>query len=338
MLGRESVMESKMFKRKYKSVFIVLMMLIFAAAWTLSVYAADLSAKLPVKQLFESYSGSDGVLKGEFSYTMTPLNSEPALEGFILSGNEEKVIEYTFPRTGVYEYSLRADKVSYDGYTVDRTEYTVRFYISNKGPTVTIAEKETGKKVDIAEFTHSYEPSTALVPEDPPVKKVIKGKPPKVSEFRFRLTAADAANPMPQGSANGVKELVIKGEGEKEFGIWYYAHTGSYTYTVTEVDTKEDGYTFDRTQYSFTDIVTDDDGRLVITRRNEGGDGRSFVFTNIYKEEPGPVKPDDPDDPVEPQPSEEVRTGDSNSFLLYTGAFLASVTGIYCLIRRRQNS
>lgn len=326
--AREGIaMKNKTIKGKYISILLlcVLMMLGFVFATTRTSYAAGFSAKLPVKQIFESYSGSDGVLGGKFEYTLTPVNSEKALEGFTLTGNEQKDITYSFEKAGVYQYTLKAVKGTEKGYTWDTKAYIVRFYIGNKSITVTIEDKATGEKVDLAEFTHSYAPD--IVSVDPPVIKKIDGdNPPKASEFKFKLTADDSSNPMPAGSANGEKTLTIKGSGKGEFGTWKYNHVGSYTYTVTEVNTKEDGYTYDTTQYTFTDTVTDNGGKLEVSREISKGDGKSFVFTNTYKA---------PEKPVPPTPTPPVDTGDSSSIILFAVLFFSALAGLALAFRKR---
>ena len=126
-----------------------------------------------------------------------------------------------------------------------------------------------------------------------PVQKKISGDTPNVkSAFTFILEPADAAFPMPAGSANGRKELRITGAGSGEFGPLYFTKPGVYTYTVTEVKGSVSGYTYDTAVYTVRfEVSAEDDKTLSLARTisRSGAAADAALFVNAYK-----TPPDDP--------------------------------------------
>ncbi|MDR0841500.1 MAG: hypothetical protein LBN26_09010, partial [Christensenellaceae bacterium] len=148
--------------------------------------------------------------------------------------------------------------------------------------------KSGGKTADLR-FTHSFAPlpSDPLLMVDPPVQKTVSGEPPENSEFTFQLKAGNPLNPMPAGSVNDIKTITITGAGQADFGVWAYTKEGTYYYTVSEVNGKVSGYTYDTTVYTFTDTVKAVDGQLAVTRVITNGAGKPITnfltFINTYK-------------------------------------------------------
>ena len=95
---------------------------------------------------------------------------------------------------------------------------------------------------------------------------------------------------MPQGSDGSTKTLTITGSGEVEIGTFSFASPGIYTYTVSELNTGAEGWTYDSTVYTLTFTVTLEDGALhasyTLTKAGEAADKARFV--NRY----APVEPD----------------------------------------------
>lgn len=163
-----------------------------------------------------------------------------------------------------------------------------------------------------------------IIERDPPVRKIVKGNPRTEGKFIFRLTAEDINNPMPSGSKAGVKEISRKGAGVSEFGSWKYTEAGVYRYTVTETDTGEKGYTYDKTRYTLTDIVKYRSGKLVLETTITDGKGNivpSLCFTNSYSY------------------IGIVKTGDANNILPWLAvSALCIITAATLIIRRRADS
>lgn len=271
-----------------------------------TAYAAGRAAEvdLIVEQVFQQ-SGSDVKGDSRFRYKLTPVNSGnpmPANPEIVIDGtNQSKMDTISFTQTGTYEYEMKMSGYPAGaGYTLDKQVYKITIYVTKTdkflSAQVTI-QNHNNIKTDEMIFTHAYNAAAATDPQlmvDPPVKKTVSGNPLKDSTFTFELTAQNKNNPMPAGSKDGKKTLSITGSGEKEFGTWSYTEAGVYYYTISEVNTGEDGYTFDTSVYTITDTVKDVKGQLELTRVVTNAANKrveSCSFINKYASGGGSDKP-----------------------------------------------
>lgn len=122
------------------------------------------------------------------------------------------------------------------------------------------------------------------------------------SSFNILLTEDNAANPMPEGSAEGADGLeektvqVSEGATSGSFGDITFDHAGTFTYTITESGASGvAGMTYSQAAYSVTVTVTDKgDGTLGATSAmkrvsndtganvNEDVTDKSAAFTNSF--------------------------------------------------------
>lgn len=139
-----------------------------------------------------------------------------------------------------------------------------------------VEEVPEGYAVKIEQMGITYKVTNKYVEPvigvDPPVsKKITGGTPRRASTFTFLLKAADASCPMPEGSTGTEKTISITGAGTKEFGEIVFTKPGIYTYTISELNSAVKGYTYDKTVYTVTYTVTEQDGELVIARNISNG-------------------------------------------------------------------
>lgn len=199
--------------------------------------------------------------------------------------------------------------------------------------------------------------------DDPPIRKIVEGRPSRDSRFTFVLTPDDPSYPMPAGSQNGVKEISILGQGIEEIGLITFTAAGHYSYTVRERDTGEAGYTYDDSVFVITYDVTEQSGQLVSKRTvtKDGVEVTGFTaatFTNAYQgggtdDPPGPnppgpnppgpnppgpnppgPNPPGPDDPIntdKPGQSGVPQTGDDSRLALWAAAAACSLVIIALL-------
>ena len=284
---------------------IIMSIMTLAVILPLTVYAAENPLKFMVNQSFATSSLS---IDGVFSYKLraidagNPMPAGSTAEGyaFTVTGNntfEIGLLSYNTP--GVYRYELsQVIAVEKSGYTYDKRIYKIDVYIDGWLGAEVIVRNENGKKAADIKFENSYQarPSDPVLMVDPPVKKTVYGTPNKDTSFKFKLTARDASYPMPTGSINGVKTIQITGSSKSEFGVWSYNKEGVYYYTVSEENGGESGYTYDKTVYSITDTVRDDNGQLVLSRvvtNDTNSQVTSLDFINKYSDSgkpgPGPI-------------------------------------------------
>jgi len=289
----------------------VLFAALFIAAPITTVYAADAPVTFDVKQTFTTISPG---VNSTFTYRLMPIvatNPMPAgssaVTGFTfnLTGTATRPITIVFPETGTFRYELyQVIDVEMPGYVYDEKLLILEVYVlhdpstPNTPYTKLIVRNKDQTKVDSIEFVNSYGFTTTdpnLMP-DYSVVKTVTGGPATPSQFTFRLAAQNATQPMPAGSANGVKTITINGSGSATFGKWSYSEPGVYRYTVNEVAPfpAVAGYTYDQSIYTITDTVTDASGKLLLSRVVTNAANNvvtSFSFINNYTNPAGPTAP-----------------------------------------------
>jgi len=266
---------NRMLKAKKKMLCAVMVLVVVLAAITsVSAYAAGNPLMLTVRQNFDTSSAAAGAA---FTYRLRPLDAGSPMpagsptEGyaFVITGTANAELgPLTYSQPGVYRYELKQIPAEKPGYTYDTRIYTITAHVDTALRIELVVMLPDNTKAQAIEFRNTYGvlPSDPNLMFDPPVKKTVAGNPAKASAFTFRLTAGNPSNPMPAGSVNGVKTIQITGAGEGKFGTWSYNKAGTYYYTVMEAGTGEVGYTFDSAVYTITDMVTEKDGRLALSR------------------------------------------------------------------------
>lgn len=288
-------------QNKWITVRRLLLFCLLAIGFPLNVHAeADSAAvTLYVDQVFIKNSSASDV-NHVFSYDLISLDTgNPMPQGslnsiysFTVAGTGVKDIgPITFSNTGIYRYEIKGNQpVQAKGYSYDTQVYSVSVYVKQTGANLSpeiVVKQSDGSKAGSIRFENVYTPlaSDPEIMVDPPVKKTVSGNPSTASSFTFSLTAQDKANPMPEGSAGGVRYMTIYGSGEEDFGTWIYTREGTYCYTVSEVVLSDTKYTYDRSVYTITDVVKDIDGQLVVARTVTNGANKqveSCIFINKY--------------------------------------------------------
>lgn len=132
-----------------------------------------------------------------------------------------------------------------------------------------------------------------IVPQEPDstpiIKKIIGDPPNSPSTFTFVFMSENKSNPMPEGSIGRTKEISIVGSGSAEIGKILFTNPGVYVYTLFEKDTNAEGYTYDKTVYTLTYLVTQEKDKLLIDKTITASNGTSVdypVFSNRYFSKP----------------------------------------------------
>jgi len=224
---------------------------------------------------------------------------------------------------GKWKYSFTALKYRPDGVT--QIIYTVD-EVPVPGFSATVA---------------GYDIRNTLIPPSivvvPPVQKIVTGNPKDTPNFQFKLAAVGEA-PMPVGSANGEKAIMIHGAGEASFGQITYDKTGTYNYLIAEVQAGDTGWTFDNMVYTMTVTVKSDGGQLVAGQTLSKTDGTlagsKATFVNKY------ISEDKPKEPVTPSNPDRPKTGDNSNIWLWATVLVASAFALRFVLsdKRRANS
>lgn len=272
------------------------------------------------------------LLKSQNSQFPMPVGSENGQYSFAMRATQNKNISFSFNKAGIYEYELSPVEMSTSrGFAVDTQKYLITICVRNAQSggfnTDVFIVREDGNKVSRITYNHAYSPlrTQRELMVDPPVKKRIRSiydKPSMDAKFYFTLTAQNKNQPMPEGSKDGKKVMMILGEGEKDFGTWNYVSAGTYFYEISENKLGDRGYRYDTQVYTIRDVVEDIDGQLVLNRTVTNAANEEVVacdFVNTYD-------------------SNTVETGDRSNVSKWVLIALASsmMTLIIVYIKRKQ--
>ena len=140
----------------------------------------------------------------------------------------------------------------------------------------------------------------------------MEGAAPSVpEEFVVQMEAEDPSYPMPEGSVDGIFEMVISGNSFMSFPSMSYTEPGIYTYTIEQIAGLNPLCAYDPSVYHLKVSVTnaqDGSGLTAMVAPPFGGCGRKLaeaMFTNRYGTSPVPRDSNPP------------KTGDESNILLY---------------------
>lgn len=173
-----------------------------------------------------------------------------------------------------------------------------------------------------------------------PVEVEVSGeKIPEGMEYQIVLEAVTKDAPMPEKTV-----LTVRNEGKAEFGPIAYTVPEDYQYKVYQLDGKADRFTYDKTAYTVTvRVVNDENGglRTEVWAVPEGSGGKtdSIRFDNCYQ------APDPPKTHHHSNDSGSTswpltgltapQTGDSANLILWISAAAASLAAVVVLLRKR---
>lgn len=163
-----------------------------------------------------------------------------------------------------------------------RTAVTVNGQSSPLTASGTIARADRDAVVITNRYAH-YDEYTAAVTEQFKVRKIYTaGGKHSIYPGRVSFVLKDV-----NGSA--IQTIFVDGKASAEFDALRFDHTGTYTYTVEEVNGLVDGMHYDPTVYTVDITVTENDAEhrldAAVTWRNNAYDAeKGLTFTNTYTE------------------------------------------------------
>ena len=237
-------------------------------------------------------------------------------------------IKYTKP--GNYTYTVReqipegaADGV-YEGVTYDKAIYTITTEVTDNGDgtlKVTHAVKDDEKIT----FTNKYEAKQTAVILNASKKLVDK----KLEDGQFTFELRDENDKLVG------KAKKNNADGQVVFDEITYDKAGTYKYTVSEVNDKQDGIIYDDKKYSVEVKVTDNGKGSYVAEVSYPDGAPSFV--NAYEKPEEPAKPEKPDGNKGDGNVVSAKTGDTAQTGLWIVLMLAALAGIGAIlvIRRK---
>ena len=168
--------------------------------------------------------------------------------------------------------------------------------------------------------------------------------PEKAENFTIKLSADDAAYPMPEGAEDGSCTMTITGAATKNLPTITYDRVGVYTYTIAQVAGSNKKCTYDDTVYTLDVYITNaEDGSgleatAVLYPGSEGDKQTAAEFKNVYetvKPTPTPTPTPKPTPKPSPKPTTP-KTGDDSTPVLYAVLIAASLCVIVVLFLTRK--
>ena len=229
---------------------------------------------------------------GEFSFRLS-CNDDPANEQTVTSDANGRIafaLHYDDKDgTGTQEthtYTVTEVRGDNDTITYDDTAYTFTVEVIDDG-TGHLTTKVTQPEAMV--FRNVYTPKATSITLAG--NKVLNGRAQKAGEFTFELCDANGA--VIATAANGEN-------GYFAFPALSYDEAGEYTYTVREKDTGVGRVTYDKTVYSVTVQVRDEDGQL---KADIILPASGLTFTNTYTPEPAQTPAPTPKPTTSPAPT-----------------------------------
>ncbi|MDD6694124.1 MAG: FctA domain-containing protein [Olsenella sp.] len=190
-----------------------------------------------------------------FSFQLVPLTGSPEPEDLTASVTFSEAGTKTVPfgkivfgKPGTYSYQVFETTESGDGWTCDNNVHDVTIKVTDNGNGTLKAEVQTP-----AVITNTYA-TTPVTDATLQVTKSLSGADLSAGLFTFELRNADGT--LVSEASNDVDGMVT-------FSGLSYESAGTYTYTISERNDGEPGYTYDSTASTVKVTVTDNgDGTL----------------------------------------------------------------------------
>ena len=185
----------------------------------------------------------------------------------------------TYTKPGNHLYMVREVNQGETGITYDDQTYMIHSRITDNGDGTLKAEHQVLAGIgeddqmipaegNAITFQNSYKAEPANITIEA-VKK-LEGGTLKEGQFTFQLKDKDG---------KAAAEVKNKKDGAVRFVNLTFDSEGTYEYTISEVNDKQTGVTYDENVYKLTVSVTDD-GSGVLSAKVSGD---KAIFTNIYK-------------------------------------------------------
>ena len=242
----------------------------------------------------------------------------------------------TYTKPGSHLYTVREVNQGESGITYDNQTYMIHTQITDNGDGTLEAKHQVLEGIseddqmipaegNTIAFQNSYKAESANVTIEA-VKK-LEGGTLKEGQFTFQLKDKDG---------KVVAETKNKKDGAIRFENLTFDSEGTYEYTISEVNDKQTGVTYDEHVYKITVTVTDDESGVLSAKVS----GDEATFTNHYKSTEPKIDPKtDPGTKTETPASEAKdkapETGDESSMGLYLVLMgIAAMSGVLVLRRK----
>ena len=275
-------------------------------------------------------NGTRSIEAGDYSFTIkgsdgAPMPAEATVKNAAGGSVDFGTITFTKDDLGsatekTFTYTITEDEGDKPGVSYSDEAQTVTVTVKDNG-NGTLSATTNPAATPLFTITNTYTPTPnqSSVTDQIKITKELTGRDLTAGEFTFQLKDADG---------NVVSTATNAADGTIIFNPITFTEVGTYTYTVSEVNSGADNITYDDSVYTVTATVTDNgDGTKSVVWSYEGG---NIVFKNTYT---APAAPEPPK-PAEAKPAEAkpVKTPDTSDTNAGSMAFAAiAVAGIVAL-------
>lgn len=339
-----------MTKRKNRLIWLILVLVLCFPTFVSAANMGGVEVKIPLEVKLEEINGT----APDEEFTVT-IEREDGSDELLPENTSLKIarngkaefgpIMYETP--GDYTYIIKQEKGTDQYTTYDETVYKAIVAVRNvldsdNNPTgeleasIVLNKDNSSEKPNNLEFNNEYnKPDPSSVKDDLPiVKEVIGDKPEKDSNFKFKLEALSTTAegltelPMPEESNGQVKEVVVMGPGEYEFGWITFEKPGTYRYEMSEVPMGDKNYKYDTSKYIVEyNISYDEDSNALTSVRTITKDGKTVEVVKFVNEYKKPSQPK-PDNPI---------TGDNSNIRMDFIILVIAFAGLILTFRYRKN-
>lgn len=240
---------------------------------------------------------------GEFSFEM--IGTSENAKGMTATGTNTAAADgqagtvslspITFKAPGTYEFQIGEVEGDLGGVDYDTAKLTAKAEVTSDGQGNMVIDWSVynADGDEVTEFTYGNSYTAEPTEITLGAVKVLDGRSLEEGEFTFQLKGENG---------QVISEANNAADGSIQFDTIAYDKTGTYQYTVSEVEGNDETITYDDADYTITVEVTDDlKGHL---SAKVAGDTGAPVFTNTYEEPVEPVTPVEPEKPEIPQTSD----------------------------------
>ena len=242
-----------------------------------NTYAAEGTVAITATKVVE---GPTQLGNRQFEFGLFEGDTQVATAFNDASGTVTFNVDYKLAAVGDHLYTIREIGPDATGFTMDGSAKTVRVTVTDTGAGTLEAAVTEGAG---ATFTNIYKPYPTVATIT--ATKVLEGADLTEGAFAFQL--ADGSGAVLQtvtNAADGTVAFVVP-----------LTETGVFTYTVTEVNSGQEGMAYSDAALTYTVTVKDAGGMLeaAVTAPDEA------VFTNVYTAPPADEEPPAPTVPAD---------------------------------------
>lgn len=217
------------------------------------------------------------LVEGEFLFELVE-NGQVVARGANDAAGNVAMSAVTYTTAGEHDYVLRevGAGTTHNGVTFDGKSIAIRTSVVDNGEGSLVVEHALATDDANAAFVNTYAHGTTSVVLG--ATKVLSGKALADGQFTFALTAEDGT----------VYQAKNDAAGSVAFPALTFAESGTYVYTISEVNDKQANVTYDTATYQvIVNVVDDGRGNLVATVAYD--EGAAPTFKNSYTEPPAPA-------------------------------------------------